>query len=346
MCQNKADRRASLLAAAMLPALASCVGEAVAAEEAGDRTDLPLIERLLPELDRFLSTDARVEVIATGFQWAEGPLWLDAQQTLLFSDVPANTVYAWREGQGVSVYLEPSGYTGTKPRGGEPGANGLALDADNNLLLCQHGDRRIARMTASLSEPAPTYSTVADSYDGDRFNSPNDLVVDSSGNIYFTDPPYGLEQGIDDPVREMDVFGVYRITPGGQVTLLTDELSRPNGIGLSPDEKTLYVANSDPDRAIWMAYGIQPDGSLTDGRVFYDATAEVGSKPGLPDGLAIDDVGNVFATGPGGVLIFTPGAELLGRIIMGIPTANVAFNSDESVLYMTADDRVMRVNLR
>ncbi len=305
----------------------------------------PHIEHLTPGLDQLISADAEVEVIATGFHWTEGPLWVDAQQTLLFSDVPANTVYAWREGDGVSIYLRPSGYTGTVLRGGEPGANGLALDADGQLLLCQHGDRRLARMSAILSQPEPAYATIAGQYDGARFNSPNDLAVDSSGNIYFTDPPYGLEQGIDDAARELEVYGVYRVSPDGQVTLLVDELARPNGIALSPDERTLYVSNSDPERAIWMSYSVRPDGSLSDQAVFYDATALVASKPGLPDGMEVDDRGNLFATGPGGVLIFTPAAELLGTIITGVPTGNVAFNADKSILYITANDSLLRVRL-
>lgn len=306
----------------------------------------PRIERLHPSLDRIVPADAEVEVIANGFRWAEGPLWLEEQQALLFSDVPANTVYAWREGRGVGVFLEPSGYTGSKPRGGEPGANGLALDAENQLILCQHGDRQIARMSASLSQPQPNYTTIADRYDGARFNSPNDLVVHSSGDIYFTDPPYGLEQGVDDAARELDVYGVYKVGTDGKVTLLVDELLRPNGIGLSPDERTLYVANSDPERAIWMSYRLKADGSLSEGAVFYDATAAVNSKPGLPDGLEMDGDGNLFATGPGGVLIFTPSSELLGTIVTGVPTGNVAFNADKSILYITANHSLMRVRLR
>jgi gluconolactonase len=303
------------------------------------------IEHLTPGLDSILSPDTQVEVIATGYHWTEGPLWVEAEQALLFSDVPANTVYAWREGEGVSIYLQPSGYTGTVQRGGEPGANGLALDAEGKLLLCQHGDRRIARMPAVLSEPAPYYLTIADRYDGARFNSPNDLAVDSSGNIYFTDPPYGLEQGIDDAARELEVYGVYRIGPDQQVTLLVDDLARPNGIALSPDERTLYVSNSDPEKAIWMSYSIRPDGALSDPAVFYDATLLVASKPGLPDGMEVDNSGNLFAAGPGGVLIFTPAAELLGTIVTGVPTGNVAFNADKSILYITANDSLLRVRL-
>jgi gluconolactonase len=303
------------------------------------------IEHLTPGLDSVLSPDAQIEVLATGYRWTEGPLWVESEQALLFSDVPANTVYAWREGEGVSVYLQPSGYTGAVPRGGEPGANGLALGMDGQLILCQHGDRRLARMSGVLSEPVADYLTIADEYEGARFNSPNDLAVDSSGNIYFTDPPYGLEQGVDDAARELEVYGVYRVAPDRNVTLLIEELKRPNGVALSPDERTLYVSNSDPEQAIWMSYSIRPDGTLSDPELFYDATALVDSRPGLPDGMEVDASGNLFATGPGGVLIFTPAAELLGTIVTGVPTGNVAFNADKSVLYITADDSLLRVRL-
>ncbi|HZD52835.1 MAG TPA: SMP-30/gluconolactonase/LRE family protein [Woeseiaceae bacterium] len=328
----------------LLPVLAAVTSPALARAESD--VDAPRIERLSPALDALVPTGAAIEVIATGFQWTEGPLWIESQQMLLFSDVPANAVYAWREGDGVHEWLKPSGYTSSKPRGGEPGANGLALDAGGRLLLCQHGDRRIARMRAPLAQPTAEYETVAARYERRRFNSPNDLVVDSAGNVWFTDPPYGLEGGPDDPAREMDVFGVYRVGPGGKAERLVEDLTRPNGIGLSPDEKTLYVANSDPEWAIWIAYRIASDGSLSKGRVFFDATADVDEAPGLPDGLEVDRHGNLFAAGPGGVLIFTPAGELLGRIVTGVATANVAFNADESVLYITADDSVMRVRLR
>lgn len=317
-----------------------------AAGEASSPVDEASIERSHPALDRLIAPDARVEVLARGFRWAEGPLWVEPEGVLLFSDVPANIVYAWQAGEGTRVFLQPSGFTGAAPRGGEPGANGLALGPNGDLLLCQHGDRRVARMSASLARPRARYETVADGYRGRRFNSPNDLTVDSAGNVWFTDPPYGLEQGEDDPARELEVFGVYRVEPDGTVRLLVDDLTRPNGIALSPDERTLYVANSDPAHAVWMSYRVSRDGSLSDGSVFYDATELVGARPGLPDGLEVDGEGNLFATGPGGVLIFTPSAELLGTISTGVPTANVAFDAGKSMLYITASDSLLRVRLR
>jgi gluconolactonase len=299
------------------------------------------VERLDPALDALVAPDARVEKLADGFKWAEGPVWDGGG--VLFSDVPNNVVWRWKEGAGTAEFLRPSGYTGSTPRGGEPGANGLTFDGAGALVLCQHGDRRIARL-----EGDRRFATVADRYDGKRFNSPNDVVVRSNGDVYFTDPPYGLEGREKDPQKEIPWSGVYRrASKGGKVTLLTKELAFPNGIAFSPDEKTLYVANSDPARAIWMAYDVTRDGGIANGRVFFDATALVkAGKPGLPDGMKLDEHGNLFATGPGGVLVFTPAGKHLGTIVTGEPTANCAFGDDGSVLYMTAHDRLCRVRLR
>ncbi len=335
---------------------------AVAPAAAGGPALTGRVERLSPALDALIDPAARPEVLAEGFVWSEGPLWIaDAGGgggSLLFSDVPRDSIYRWREddarwreNDGLSLWLRPSGYTGDVPRGGEPGSNGLALDAAGRLVLCQHGDRRLARLDAPLDRPLagprPVFETLADRHDGRRFNSPNDLAVARDGAVYFTDPPYGLAGGPDDPAREIPIHGIYRRAPDGAVTLLTGELSRPNGVALSPDERTLYVANSDPGRALWMAYDLAPDGSLGAGRVLFDATAWVGDKrPGLPDGLKVDRLGNLFATGPGGVLIFSPAGEHLGTVRTGRPTANCAFGGDGSTLYMTAGDALMRIPLR
>jgi gluconolactonase len=301
------------------------------------------IERLSPKLDELIKKDARIEVLAEGFVWSEGPLWVPGHDMLLFADIPPNRIYRWREGdRAAEVYLEPAGYTGKGPRGGEPGANGLVLDSEGRLVMCQHGDRRMARMNAPLDDPQPAFVTLADSYDGKRLNSPNDAVYDSRGNLYFTDPPYGLAKPED---QELPFQGVYRLSTDGELTLLTDQLSRPNGIALSPDEKTLYVANSDPERAIWMAYDIT-DSGIENGRVFFDATEYVPQAPGLPDGLKIDNQGNLYATGPGGVWIFTPDGEHLGTIKTGQATSNCAFNEDKSALYITADMYLLRVVLK
>jgi gluconolactonase len=284
---------------------------------------------------------ASIDVLAKGFTWAEGPVWIPDGEYLLFSDVPENTVYRWDSGGGLSEWLSPSGDTGYTT-GGRDGANGLLLDANGRLVLCQHGDRRVARLGAPLDRPEPRFETVAAHYGTDRFNSPNDAVYHSSGDLYFTDPPYGLA---DPDSADLKYQGVYRLKPDGVVQLLTSELSRPNGIAFSPDETLLYVANSDPERALWMVYDVEVDGSISNGRVFFDAPALVPSLPGLPDGLKVDVNGNVFATGPGGVLVFSADAQHLGTIRLPMPAANCAFGDDGRSLYITADSHLLRVRL-
>lgn len=324
-----------------LPLLAACIGGC----SAGPRT-VGSIERLDPAIEALIPPGAVIEVLAEGFDWSEGPVWIDDGEYVLFSDVPANRIYRWKEGEGSSVWLEPSGYTGDAPRGGEPGSNGLLLDPEGRLVLCQHGDRRVARLDAPLTAPEPIFTTLADRYEGERFSSPNDAVFGSDGALFFTDPPYGLPEGPGDPSQEIPFSGVYRLGIDGRVTLLTAELSRPNGIALSPDERTLYVANSDPERAIWMAYDLLPSGTIENGRVLFDATDRVASRRGLPDGLEVDEAGNLFATGPGGVLVLSPDGRHLGTIRTTRATANVAFDGDRTALYMTADDYLLRVRLR
>jgi gluconolactonase len=298
------------------------------------------IERLDPALDQLLAADAQIEKLAEGFNWSEGPVWVPAAGHLLFSDVPENVVYRWREGEGVSVFLTPSGFTGDHYDGRERGANGLALDAGGRLVLAQHGDRRVAQ----LGPDGKTFTTIADRYDGRRFNSPNDLCFDGEGRIYFTDPPYGLAPSSK---RELEFQGVYRVNRDGVVELLVREQERPNGIALSLDERTLYVANSDGKRPVIMAYSLDGDGAVSTRRVFFDAAplARSGRK-GLPDGMKIDQHGNLWATGPGGVLILSPAGHHLGTILTGEATANCAFGGDGSVLYITADAFLCRVQTR
>lgn len=303
------------------------------------------IERLDPELDKIISPDAVVEVLADSFSWAEGPLWVPEKQMLLFSDIPPNKIYQWTEEKGIQLYLTPSGYTGEESRSGEPGANGLLLDKKGRLVLCQHGDRRMARMEAPLEKPEPVFSTLADSYQGKRLNSPNDAAYRSNGDLYFTDPPYGLEKIMEDPAKELPFQGVYRLDGKGQVHLLTKELSRPNGIAFSTDEKLLYVANSDPENPVWMVYEVQENGNLGNGKVFFDASSLGGTHSGLPDGMKVSKNGTLFATGPGGVFIFNKEGRHLGTIMTGQPTANCAFNEDESMLFITANMYLMQVKL-
>jgi gluconolactonase len=306
----------------------------------------PGIEKLDPALDKLIAPDELIEVLAGGYDWTEGPVWVKDGGYLLFSDIPPNQIHRWKEGGGASLYLTPSGYTGSEPRGGEVGSNGLIIDREGYLVLAQHGDRRIARMEAPLSKPQPKFTTLADRYDGKRLNSPNDLVQHSNGDIYFTDPAYGMEKQWDDPKREIPFAGVYRRSKDGKVTLLTREMSRPNGLAFSPDERHLYVAQSDTSAAIWRVFDVKADGTLENGRVLLDVTSMTKTRTGLPDGMKIDVEGNLFATGPGGVLIITPEGKQLGTIQTGQATSNCAFGDDGRTLYMTADDYLMRVKLK
>ena len=296
-----------------------------------------------PQLDALLATDAKIEVLASGFIWAEGPVWVKDGGYLLFSDVPQNTVFKWNAKEGLTTFLKPSGFTGAGKYGDEPGSNGLTLDSQGRLILAEHGDRRISAMP--LADGGKR--TIADNYQGKRFNSPNDVVQHSSGAYYFTDPPYGMPKKQDDPTREINWFGVYRAGTDGIVTLLTKDMTRPNGLAFSPDEKTLYVAQSDPDKAIIMAFPVQADGSVGQGKVFFDATPMVKQGlPGLPDGLKTDQNGNVWSTGPGGVLILNPSGQLLGRIETGEATANCGWGDDGSTLYLTADMYLCRIKTK
>ncbi|HYD54666.1 MAG TPA: SMP-30/gluconolactonase/LRE family protein [Gemmatimonadaceae bacterium] len=301
------------------------------------------IERLDPALDALVAADARIEQLATGFQWAEGPVWRRRSGDLLFSDVPANTIHRWSDSTGLTVHMRPAGYSGPTPPGRELGTNGLTLDAQGRLVAADHGNRRIAR----VDESRFTTATLAERFGGKRLNSPNDLVYRSNGDLYFTDPPYGLAKANEDPAKEQPHNGVYRLTAAGELTLLTAEVPWPNGIAFSPDERTLYVASSDPRRAVWFAFDVKGDGTLGPARVLFDATPLVRQgKRGLPDGLKVDRAGNLFATGPGGVLVLTPQGRHLGTIVTGQPTANCAFGDDGGTLYMTANDRLLRVRLR
>lgn len=326
------------LAAAALVALAP----APSAGQPGEKKmTIGSIDRKSPKLDELVPKDAVIEVLAGGFKWTEGPVWDKKAKALLFTDIPNNRVMRWSPTDGLKEFLKPSGYTGTEPfTGYEPGANGLAFDKDGNLILCQHGDRRVSRLTADGK-----FHTLVDRYMGKRLNSPNDLVFHSNGDLYFTDPPYGLPKQMDDPGKELPFQGVYRLKPNGELTLLTKEMTRPNGIGLSPDQKTLYVANSDPAKAIWMAFPLGADGTISGaGKMIHDATAEVvAKKPGLPDGLRVDVKGNIFATGPDGVFVFAPDFTLLGKIVIGDKNANCGFGDDGSTLYICANDKLVRV---
>jgi gluconolactonase len=247
------------------------------------------IEFLSDELSRIIKKDAKVETVAEGFQFTEGPLWVEKEKMLLFSDVPANTIYKWTEKKGKEIYLKPSGYTGSESRGGFLGSNGLMLSKDKKLLICQHGDRRIAMMDAPLNAPKSSFISLAAEYNGKKINSPNDLLVMPNGDVYFTDPAYGFERGPNDPKKETPYQGVYKIDKAGKVSLLIDSIEAPNGIALMPDKKTMIISNSDGRKKRWYAYDLAANGSLSNGRVFYDVSSERGN--GGCDGLKIDKAG-------------------------------------------------------
>ena len=227
----------------------------------------PHIEVLDSLLLDIMDPSSEIVIIAEGYDWTEGPLWVDGLG-LLFSDIPPNKIYLWTEENGANLYLTPSGYTGAANRGGEVGSNGLLLDSEGNLILCQHGDRRLAKLKSGLSNPRSVYETIVDNYNGKKLNSPNDACFNANGDLYFTDPPYGLEKRMEDPLKELEFQGVYKFEQTGELKLLTSELSRPNGIAFSPDEKTLYVANSDPKKAIWMAYKLHKKGRIETQNIF------------------------------------------------------------------------------
>lgn len=332
-----------LLACLTLLAAAVCCYALAPAQDPKLPMTLGTIERKDPKFDALIPKDAKIEVLAGGLKWAEGPVWDKKANALLFTDIPNNRIMKWSQKDGLMEFLKPSGYTGKDPfKGYEPGANGLAFDKDGRLILCQHGDRRISRLAAD----GKSFETLVDKYMGKRLNSPNDLVFAKNGDLYFTDPPYGLPGQMKDPNKELDFQGVYRLTPKGELILLTKEMTRPNGIGLSPDEKTLYVANSDPDKAIWMAFPLGADGNISGpGKLIYDATPDVKANPnkGLPDGLKVDQKGNIFATAVNGVYVFAPDFTLLGKIVTNDKTANCGWGDDGSVLYMTTNDKLTRV---
>jgi len=304
------------------------------------------IEKLDPAMDAIISPDAKAEVIADGFEWSEGPLWVEKDSMLLFSDVPTNTIYKWTAAKGKEIYLKPSGYTDSIPSiCKEPGSNGLVLDSEGNLVLCQHGDRRMARMDAPLNNPAAKFISIADKYNGKRFSSPNDAIY-SLDELFFTDPPYGLSTQDDkDPKKEIPFNGVYKLKKNGTVILLTDSITRPNGIAFFPGGKRLLVASSDPDKPNWYSFDVSGD-SLINGKIFHSAAGHDKTWKGLPDGLKIDKNGNVFATGPGGLYIFNSEGKLLGRLSLDNATSNCALSPDEKTLYITNDMYVLRLKMR
>lgn len=283
-----------------------------------------------------MDAGAKIEKLAGGMQFTEGPVWI--KDHLLFSDIPANAILKWTPGAGVSEFRKPV-YTAKYDQGRYVGSNGLTLDKQGRLVSCEHAAGRVAR-----TEKEGKIAVLASKYQGKRLNSPNDGVFKSNGDFYFTDPPYGFAKQDDDPEKELKFNGVYRLR-GSNLELLVQDLTRPNGIAFSPDEKKVYIANSDPARKIWMVYDVTADGKFANGKVFKDVTAE--KADGLPDGLKVDSRGNVWATGPGGIWVFSPSGKLLGKVQPAEVPANCTFgDSDGRTLYMTARTGLYRVRTK
>jgi len=320
----------------MLAGLAATVAAGPASAQAA-----PRLRRLAPGLDRLVAPDASIEVIATGVGWAEGPCWSRKQDALFFSDPPANILRRWTRTAGARPFLQPSGMAGADPAlVREAGSNGTIIGRDGALWLANSGGRSIDRVDLATK----ARRVVADRYRGKRFNSPNDLVEARNGALFFTDPPYGLADPDSSPLRELTQNGVYRCMPGEQAVLIDGELTRPNGIGLSPDERHLYVSVSDEKAPCIMIYDLDARGHATRRRMFLDARSMAG--PGLPDGMKVAANGILLCSAPGGMCFLSPEGELLGRVEDGGPIANCCFGEQGDTLFMTANHRVLRMPLR
>jgi gluconolactonase len=322
--------------------LGGCGSAPPPAEKAATPPEPPAvgsIARLDPALDALVPPNAKIEKLAGGFTFTEGPVWLDPG-VLWFSDVVGNVVRQWSPDGKVTEILRPGGCDNCQdlPAGSFIGPNGETRDKDGGVLLCQHGFRRIVRIAKDHS-----VSVLVDKFQGKRFNSPNDLVYKSDGSLYFTDPPYGLAKQDEDPKKELKFNGVFRLA-NGKLQVIIKDLTRPNGIAFSPDEKYLYIANSDEKHKVWMRYEVQPNGTVKNGKVFYDATAE--KEDGLPDGMKVDSQGNLYCSGPGGTWVFSPDGKHLGTIKPPETPANCAWgDADRKSLYITARTGLYRIKL-
>jgi len=299
------------------------------------------IERLSPEINNLIEKSAKIEILADGFEWSEGPVWSSQLNSVLFSDVPENVIYSWNEDKGLGTFTRPIGYSGKVPNLKKAGTNGLTIDADGNLIICMHGDRKITRLEKlNINRKV----TLVNSFDGNLLNSPNDLVYDSKGNLYFTDPPYGLLEGDNDKLKEIEFNGVYKVSPNGDIEVLVKNLTRPNGISISNDEKILYVANSDKNNPVIMQYDLSEEGAKNPS-IFFDGRELTKKDIGLFDGLKVHPTGNIFATGPGGVLVIKENGDHIGTIRTEVRTANCTFDENFQYLYMTSDMFLTRIKL-
>ena len=299
------------------------------------------IERISSDINKLIDLDSKIEILAEGFDWSEGPVWSKKLNSILFSDVPNNVIYKWNEKEGLSIFSKSIGYSGKVPNLKKAGTNGLTIDSEGNLIICMHGDRMIAKMENLNTEKL---SSIIRSYNNKLLNSPNDLVYDSYGNLFFTDPPYGLLEGDNDKLKEIPFNGVYKLSPNGDIELLIKNLTRPNGISISNDEKILYVANSDNNNPIIMKYELSING-IKNPEVFFDGKELAKNDIGLFDGLKVHPTGIVFATGPGGVLIIKENGDHIGTIRTEVRTANCAFDDKFEYLYMTSDMFLTRIKI-
>ena len=337
MIDSKISRRALVAGMAALPLLPGVARAAGAG--------IGKITRFDPALDALVDVNAPIEVLATGYKWSEGPVWVKDGGYLLFSDVPSNVIWKWKAGKGAVKFMEPSGLAGPIPAGvREAGANGLAIDARGQLIMADSGSRCVAIVDLKTRKK----TVLADKYDGKRFSSCNDVAIHGNGTIYFTDPPYGFSEGDSSPLKEIPFNGVYRRTASGEVHLVENALTRPNGVALSTDQQTLYVAISDPARPQILAYPLDIEGGASDQpRLLCDFSAEVAQKlPGLPDGLKVAKDGTIFASGPGGVYVLSPEGKKLGLIATGKATANCAFGEDGKTLFLTSSDMIAKVRIK
>lgn len=292
-----------------------------------------------------IAPNAKIEKLGGDFKWSEGPVWVDSMEAVLFTDVPGNTIWKYKDSEGLTEYMHPSGAIPPKASyTSSSGANGLIMHDAKHMIVPDHGNRTLWRQNVATQER----TVLADQYEGKKLNSPNDAALHSSGIIYFTDPPYGLKGQDDNPAKELDFNGVFALYPDGTMKVVDKNLARPNGIILSPDERTLYVANSDPATANWTAYDVSKSGDVSNARIFAEAFEELKSGlQGNPDGMAMAADGTIFATGPGGVWMMSPQGEKLGVISTGTAIANVTFGgADGRDLYMTSHSFLARTKTK
>lgn len=301
------------------------------------------IEYISEKGKEIISENAEIEVLGEGFTWTEGPLWVEQEQVLLFSDVPENKVYRWKEGEGISLYLEPSGLTSDLQHTGEMGANGLFVNQNGELILCQHGDRRVAIMNAPLNVPKAEYQTLVSEFNGKKINSPNDIIQAKNGEYFFTDPDYGISKNDN---KEQETNRVYRLNKNGELSVVLDTISHPNGLAFSPNEDKLYITNSNPEKAFLYEYQLDKDNNIVSGGIKYDFRKEWKEGLATPDGLKIDNEGIIFTSAPGGIWVFNPDGELLIKIHTAKKSSNLSLSADKKTMYITNSDKVLRLKMR